>query len=198
MLFLGEAVKEAGFADVWATDEGDFECIFFALLCVAKFVAGGFELMFDFGAKFVKMKAGSGGSAHHVLDAKAVEFFVWQRFAEVGFVEEKHGWLAALECLASNHSVVLAWIFATVERKENHVGIGDRVIDLILNASLEFVVRIFKAGGIDKKILVFDGADNVVARSALFARNNSLRFANEAIKEAGLASVGLADDGDNR
>lgn len=84
LLFLPEGVEEAGFADVWAADEGDFERILVGLRlgCSREIlVNGGFEV-FD-------SLAGGGRDAESFggLDAEAEKFSFGERLAEVRFIE---------------------------------------------------------------------------------------------------------------
>ena len=86
MLFLGESIEETGLADIWTTDEGDFEAVVFGLDGFV-FEAEFGELVSDTVAKVVEPLAGGGGHAEWIFDAKIQEFLVWQRLTEVGFVE---------------------------------------------------------------------------------------------------------------
>ena len=92
----------------------------------------------------------------------------------------------------------MIWIFATIEREQDEVGVRDGVLDLVLDMSLELIVWVFETGGIDENVAVVNAAYDVIASGARFARNNSRRLVNEAIKEAGFASIGLANDCDDR
>ncbi len=152
------------------------------------------ELISDTIAKVVEPLAGGGGHTEWIFDAKIQEFLVWQRLTEVGFVEQKQGWLAGFERFFGDELVVVVWIFTAIEREQNKVGAFNGVIDLILDVSFKIIVWIFKAGGVDKEIAIVDFSDDIVARSTRFARNNSLLTTSEAIEEAGLAGIGLADD----
>jgi hypothetical protein len=91
----------------------------------------------------------------------------------------------------------VVWIFAAIESKKNEVGAGDGVFDLVLDMSFKFIVWVFEAGSIDEDVLVVDFTNDIIASSTSFARNDSGRLVDEAIKEAGFASIGLADDCDN-
>ena len=193
MLFLSESIEETGLADVWTTDEGDFEAIVFGLDGFVFETEFG-ELISDTIAKVVEPLAGGGGHTEWIFDAKIQEFLVWQRLTEVGFVEQKQGWLAGFERFFGDELVVVVWIFTAIEREQNKVGAFNGVIDLILDVSFKIIVWIFKAGGVDKEIAIVDFSDDIVARSTRFARNNSLLTTSEAIEEAGLAGIGLADD----
>lgn len=90
MLFLSESIEETGLADVWTTDEGDFEAVVFGLDGLVFETEFG-ELVSDTAAKAVEPLAGGGGHAEWIFDAKIQKFLVWQRLTEVGFVEQKQG-----------------------------------------------------------------------------------------------------------
>lgn len=138
--------------------------------------------------------AGGGGHAEWIFDAKIQEFLVWQRLTEVGFVEQKQGWLARFEGFFGNELVVMVWVFAAIEREQDKVSAFDGVIDLILDVSFKFVIWIFETSSINEKVAIVDFGDDVVSRSTRFARNNSLLTTSEAIEEAGFAGISLADD----
>lgn len=94
LLFLAEGVEEAGFADVGAADESDFERILVRLGLGRSreiLVNGGFEV-FD-------SLAGGGGDAEGFggLDAEAEKFSFGERFSEVRFIEQKEDWFLGLE-----------------------------------------------------------------------------------------------------
>ena len=128
------------------------------------------------------------------IDAKIQEFLVWQRLTEVGFVEQKQSWLAGFERFFGDELVVVVWIFAAIECEQDKVGAFDGVIDLILDVSFKFVIWIFETSSVNEKVTIVDFGDDIIARSTRFARNNSLLTTSEAIEEAGLAGISLADD----
>ncbi len=193
MLFLGESIEETGLTNVWTTDEGDFKTIFVGLDGFV-FEAEFGELVSDTVAKVVEPLAGGGGHAEWIFDAKIQEFLVWQRLTEVGFIEQKQGWLAGFERFFGDELVVMVWVFAAIEREQNEVGTFDGVIDLILDVSFKFVIWIFETSSVNEKVAIVDFGDDVVACSTRFARNNSLLTTSEAVEEAGLAGISLADD----
>lgn len=193
MLFLSESIEETGLADVWTTDEGDFKTIFVGLDWLV-FEAEFGEFVSDTVAKIVEPLAGGGRHAEWIFDAKIQEFLVWQRLTEVGFVEQKQGWLAGFKGFFGDELVVVVWIFAAIEREQDKVGAFDGVIDLILDVSFKFVIWIFETSSVNEKVAIVDFGDDIVARSTRFARNNSLLATSEAIEETGLAGIGLADD----
>ena len=92
----------------------------------------------------------------------------------------------------------MIWIFCRIHRDQNHIGRVYGIVDLVLDMRLEFVLCFLETGGVDKDVLVLYFADDVIAGSTCFARNNSLRLANKAIKETRFASIRLADDCDYR
>ena len=193
MLFLSESIEETGLADVWTTDESDFDAVVFGLDGFVFEPEFG-ELVSDTVAKVVEPLAGGGGHAEWIFDTKIQEFLVWQRLTEVGFVEQKQSWFAGFECFFGDELVVVVWIFAAIEREQDKVGAFDGVIDLILDVSFKFVIWIFETSSINEKVAIVDFGDDVVASSTRFARNNSLLTTSEAIEEAGLAGISLADD----
>ena len=78
----------------------------------------------------------------------------------------------------------MIWVFAAIEGEQDEIGVRDGVFDLVLNVGLELVVWVLETGGIDEDIAVVDTTHDVVASGTRFARNNSRRLVNEAIKEA--------------
>lgn len=94
LLFLTEGVEKAGFADVGATDEGDFEWILVGLRLGRSreiLVNGGFEV-FDSLAGGGRDAEGFGG-----LDAEAEKFGFGERLAEVRFIKQKEDWFFGFE-----------------------------------------------------------------------------------------------------
>lgn len=69
---------------------------------------------------------------------------------------------------------------------------------MVLDVGFEVVVRIFQASGINKEKTVVDASHNIIAGRSLLASNNGDVFVGEAVQKAGLASVGLADESDDR
>lgn len=69
---------------------------------------------------------------------------------------------------------------------------------MVLDVGFEVVVRIFQAGGIDKEKTVVDASHDIIAGCSLLAGNNGDIFMRKAVQKAGLASVGLTDEGDDR
>ena len=87
LLLFGERVKEARLADIWAADECDLDAVIRLFCSFAHIETEVFELGDDFAAKFVEADAGRRGDADWFLGAKREELFVWERFAEVGFIK---------------------------------------------------------------------------------------------------------------
>ena len=197
LLFFSERVEEAGFADIWAADERNLNAIIRLFCSFAHVETEIFEFGDDFAAEFIEANAGRSGNADWFFSAKREELFVWECFAEVGFIQQEKNWFAGFEGLLGNHFVVVIWVFATIEGKQDEVGVCDGVFDLVLNMSFELIVWVFETGGIDEDIAVVDAAYDVIASGTRFARNNSRRFMNEAIKEARFASISLANDCDD-
>ena len=194
LLLLRKRVKEAGFADVWAANQGNLDAVIGLFFPFAHIETEVFELGDNFAAKLVQADAGGRGNTDWILGAKHQEFFVWKGFTEVGFVEQEKNWFAGFKSLFGDHFVVMVWIFATIESEQNKISVCDGVFDLILNMSLKFVVRVLEAGSVDEDIAIVDFAHNVVTSSTGFACNNSRRLVNEAIKDAGFASISLANN----
>lgn len=69
---------------------------------------------------------------------------------------------------------------------------------MVLDVGFKVVVRIFQAGGIDKEEAVVDTSHDIIASRSLLAGNDSDIFMRKAIQKAGFASVGLADESDDR
>ena len=197
LLLFSERVEEARFADIWATDERNLDAIVRFFCSFAHVETEIFELGNNLVAELIEANAGCCGNANWLLGAEREEFFIWECFAEVSFIEQEKNWLAGFEGLLGDHFVVVIWVFAAIEGEQDKVGVCDGVFDLVLNVGLELVVWVLETGGIDEDIAIANATHDVVASSTRFARNNSRRLVNEAIKEARFASIGLANDCDD-
>ncbi len=67
-----------------------------------------------------------------------------------------------------------------------------------MNAGFEIVVRIFQTSSIDKQETVVDASHDVITGRSLFTGDDGDVLVRQTIEEAGLAGVGLADEGDDR
>ena len=197
LLLLGERVKEARLADIWAANERNLDAIVWLFCSFAHIKTEIFEFRNNLAAELVETDAGRRGDANWLLGAKREELFVWERFAEVGFVQQEKNWFAGLEGLFGDHFVIVIWVFAAIEGEQDEIGVRDGVFDLVLNVGLELVVWVLETGGINEDVAIIDAAHDVIASGTRFARNNSRRLVDEAIKEARFASIGLANDCDD-
>lgn len=132
------------------------------------------------------------------LDAEAEELGFGERVAEIGFVQYEEDGLFRLEGGFSDVFIFIVGVFRAVESEEDEVGGINGVGDLILDASFEVIVGVFQAGGVDEEEAVVDVRHNVITGRALFSGDDSDVFMGETIQKAGFASVGLADECDDR
>ena len=111
LLFLAEGVEEAGFADVGAADEGDFEEI------VGYGSGDGGNGAENGGFEGGDSLSGGGGNPEDLVgfDAEAQEFGFGEGVAEVGFVEEEEDGFAGLQGFLGDVAIALIGIFAAVE-----------------------------------------------------------------------------------
>ena len=143
--------------------------------------------------------AGGGGEAKSLVgfDAEAEEFFVWQSFAEVGFVEQEEDWFFRTEGVFGDLFVAIVGIFGAIKRKQDEIGRIDCIGNLVLDASLKIVIGVFQTGGINQQKALVNACHDVVASGSLFASDDSDVFARKTVQKTRFTGVGLADECDD-
>lgn len=101
------------------------------------------------------------------------------------------------ESIFGDLAVFVIRIFGRVERQKNKVGGFDGVIDLILDASFEVIIRVLETSGVNQEKTVVNSGHDVVAGGAFFAGDDGDILAGKTVQNAGFASVSLTNECDN-